>query len=289
MQIPFRKELDKEIIRNVSDAIEEDLGFTDKSTGDITANLIPETQQAHAKIMTREPCILAGTAWADEVFNQLDKSITVDWLAKDAEPLMKGQTICTIKGNARIILTGERTALNFLQTLSATATQVNNAAKLLEETPTKLLDTRKTVPGLRYAQKYAVLCGGGTNHRIGLNDAYLIKENHIFSCGGISQAVSKARRMQPNKKVEVEVESLEELSQALNASADIIMLDNFTLDDIKTAVDITQSRAKLEVSGNITIDRLKELSILGVDFISSGALTKNIQAIDLSLLFDQSV
>jgi nicotinate-nucleotide pyrophosphorylase (carboxylating) len=286
MFIPFQKELDKEIVRNVSQAIEEDLGFTDKETGDITANLIPEAQHANATIITREDCILSGTAWANEVFRQLNPETNIKWLAEDGDSLSQGQKICAIQGNARIILTGERTVLNFLQTLSATATQVSKAVNLLKETSTKLLDTRKTIPGLRYAQKYAVLCGGGVNHRIGLNDAYLIKENHILSCGGIEEAIKKARQLQPNKQVEVEVESLDELHQALNAGADIIMLDNFTLDDVRTAVDITQGIAKLEVSGNITIDRLNELSTLGVDFISSGALTKNIQAIDLSMLFD---
>lgn len=286
MFVPFQKELDREIVRNVSHAIDEDLGFSNKETGDITANLIPKDQQANAVIITRDNCVLSGVAWVQEVFKQLDTSITIEWFAKDGETLSQGQEICAVRGNARTLLTGERTALNFLQTLSATATQVNAAVKQLNGTSTQLLDTRKTLPGLRYAQKYAVLCGGGTNHRIGLNDAYLIKENHILSCGGIDQAILKARQLQPQKKVEVEVESLDELNQALEGGADIIMLDNFTLTNLEVAVDVTRGRAKLEVSGNITTDRLKDLSTLGVDFISSGALTKNIQAVDLSMLFN---
>ena len=285
MFVPFQNELDREIIRNVSHAIEEDLGFADTDTGDITANLIAKDQQATATIITRENCVLSGRAWAEEVFKQLDTDIHIEWLAHDGQVLVQGQEICTLQGNARAILTGERTALNFLQTLSATATQAQQAVQLLQNSSTQLLDTRKTIPGLRYAQKYAVLCGGGTNHRIGLNDAYLIKENHILSCGGINNAVLKARQLQPGKKIEVEVESLDELNQALNAGADIIMLDNFTLEAIKIAVDMTKGSAKLEVSGNITIDRLRDLSTLGVDYISSGALTKNIQAVDLSMLF----
>ena len=286
MLIPFQKELDQEIIQNVSHALDEDLGFTDKTTGDITANLIPEAETATAKVITREKCTLSGSAWVDEVFKQLDPSIKIEWLAKDGEQLAENQPIFTISGNARVILTGERTALNFLQTLSATASQVSMAVALLKGSSTKLLDTRKTLPGLRYAQKYAVLCGGGTNHRIGLNDAYLIKENHIRACGGISHAIKQARLLQPNKPVEVEVESIEELKQALDAQADIVMLDNFTIEDIERAVAMNNKQAKLEVSGNITADRLSELSQLGVDFISSGALTKNVQAIDLSMRFN---
>ena len=286
MLVPFQKELEREIKQNVSHAIEEDLGFVDKQTGDITANLIPPEKTANASIITREECVLSGTFWANEVFAQLDPTVRVNWLAKDGEKLSEGQQLCTLEGNARVILTGERTALNFLQTLSATATQVSRGVEVLSHSSTQLLDTRKTLPGLRYAQKYAVLCGGGTNHRIGLNDAYLIKENHILACGGIKNAIQQARTLQPNKLVEVEVESIHELEQALNASADIVMLDNFSVASIEQAVEINKGKAKLEVSGNITIDRLKELSALGVDFISSGALTKNVQAIDLSMLFN---
>lgn len=284
--IPFQKELEREIARNVLHAIEEDLGFTKELTADITANLIPLEQAANAVIITREDCTLSGVSWVNEVFAQLVPSIDICWFAKDGDKLTSGQQLCTIRGNARVILTGERTALNFLQTLSATATQVSHAVDILSNSTTRLLDTRKTLPGLRYAQKYAVLCGGGKNHRMGLNDAYLIKENHISACGGIENAIGQARALQPEKLVEVEVESIAELEQALDANSDIIMLDNFNVEDIRKAVYINNGKAKLEVSGNITADRLLELSTLGVDFISSGALTKNVKAIDLSMLFN---
>ena len=207
----------------------------------------------------------------------------MDWYAQDGELLKANQPIVRVSGNARHILTGERTALNFLQTLSGTATIVAKCVKELEGTNTQLLDTRKTLPGMRLAQKYAVTCGGGKNHRIGLFDAYLIKENHILACGSIKAAVLKAREHHPDLPVEVEVENIQELHQAIEAKADVVMLDNFDLHMIKQAVIVNKAQCKLEVSGNITIDRLKTLSALGVDFISSGALTKHVQAIDLSL------
>lgn len=274
----------KENIKScVTTALKEDLGGLNPQEGDITANLIPEDQQVKARVITREACVLAGKSWVEEVFNQLDSNVTLTWMAEDGEHLQPNQTLFELEGSARTILTGERTALNFIQTLSATATQVAKCVAELDGTKTQLLDTRKTLPGLRLAQKYAVACGGGKNHRIGLFDAFLIKENHILACGGIQQAVTQARKNHSDKPVEVEVENLSELQKALNAGADIVMLDNFELDDIYQAVALNKGQAKLEVSGNITIERLKELAQTGVDYISSGALTKNVQAIDLSL------
>ncbi|WP_339726170.1 carboxylating nicotinate-nucleotide diphosphorylase [uncultured Paraglaciecola sp.] len=264
-------------------ALSEDLNGLNADQGDITANLIPATQNIVAEIITREACVLAGAAWVTETFGQLNKDIQLHWFVKDGDALKADQPIVRITGNARHILTGERTALNFLQTLSGTATIVAKCVKELAGTKTQLLDTRKTLPGMRLAQKYAVACGGGTNHRIGLFDAYLIKENHILACGSIQAAVTKAREHHADLPVEVEVESIQELLQAIAAKADIVMLDNFSLAMLKQAVILNEGQCKLEVSGNITIDGLKKLSALGVDFISSGALTKHVQAIDLSL------
>lgn len=267
----------------VATALSEDLNTQGVDHGDITANLIPAEQTITTEIITRENCVLAGAGWVTETFAQLDENIQLNWYVNDGDQLKANQAIVRVSGNARHILTGERTALNFLQTLSGTATVVANCVKELEGTNTRLLDTRKTLPGMRLAQKYAVTCGGGKNHRIGLFDAYLIKENHILACGSIQAAVTKAREHHPNLPVEVEVENIQELHQAIAAKADIVMLDNFNLDMLKEAVIINKSQCKLEVSGNITIERLKVLSTLGVDFISSGALTKHVQAIDLSL------
>ena len=267
----------------VATALSEDLNTQGVDHGDITANLIPAEQTITTEIITRENCVLAGAGWVTETFAQLDENIQLNWYVNDGDQLKANQAIVRVSGNARHILTGERTALNFLQTLSGTATVVANCVKELEGTNTQLLDTRKTLPGMRLAQKYAVTCGGGKNHRIGLFDAYLIKENHILACGSIQAAVTKAREHHPNLPVEVEVENIQELHQAIAAKADIVMLDNFNLDMLKEAVIINKSQCKLEVSGNITIERLKVLSTLGVDFISSGALTKHVQAIDLSL------
>lgn len=264
-------------------ALSEDLDGQHVDHGDITANLIPVTQSITADIITREDCVLAGAAWVTETFAQLDKDIQLNWYAKDGDELKVNQPIVRVLGNARRILTGERTALNFLQTLSGTATVVAKYVKELAGTNTQLLDTRKTLPGMRLAQKYAVTCGGGKNHRIGLYDAYLIKENHILACGSIQAAVIKAREHHADLPVEVEVENIQELHQAIEAKADIVMLDNFSLDMLKQAVIVNQGQCKLEVSGNITIESLKALSAIGVDFISSGALTKHVQAVDLSL------
>ena len=271
------------ITANVQSALAEDLGGAVNASNDITANLIDPTTQATATIITREPCIVAGIPWAQEAFRQIDSSVNILWHCEDGDALQPDDAVATITGSAQAILTAERTALKFLQTLSATATTTSTYAALLAGSDTKILDTRKTLPGLRLAQKYAVVCGGGHNHRVGLYDAYLIKENHIFACGSIKQAVEKAKLTHPNKKVEVEVENIAELSQAIDAKADIVMLDNFTNEQIQQAVALNKNRCKLEVSGNITDERLGELARLGVDFISSGALTKHIQAIDLSL------
>lgn len=272
----------QDIQRNVADALREDLAGL-SIDADITANLIPKEQIVDAKVITREDCVLAGKAWVEETINQVDCDITLEWTAEDGDTLSAGQTVFSLHGSARSILTAERTALNFLQTLCSTATITSRYVKILEGSNITLLDTRKTIPGLRAAQKYAVTCGGGKNHRIGLFDAFLIKENHIMACGSIAQAIQQARTQAPNKAVEVEVESLNELEQALSAGADIVMLDNFQLADLYKATEMNRGRSKLEVSGNITEQKLQELCDTGIDFISSGALTKNVQAIDLSM------
>lgn len=276
-----------ELRRAVAAALAEDLGQQNAELGDITASLIPANQQAVATIITREDCVLCGSGFVNEVFLQLGNQVSIQWHATDGDRLSANSLICTLQGPARALLTGERTALNFLQLLSGTATTTAHYVRYLEGSNTRLLDTRKTLPGLRFAQKYAVSCGGGMNHRFGLFDAFLIKENHIAAAGSISQAVQQARQNFPGKPVEVEVENLEELKQALTAGADIIMLDNFSTPEIRQAVLLNQGRAKLEVSGNITSERLSELAATGVDFISSGALTKHVQAIDLSMRLQQ--
>ena len=270
--------LQSSIEQEVRRALAEDIG-----SGDITAALIPADRQARATIISREPAVLCGTAWADEVFRQVDPAIKVTWLAADGDPLQPDQPFCELAGPARGLLSGERCALNFIQTLSATATRSRHFADLVEGTSVKLLDTRKTLPGLRLAQKYAVTCGGCHNHRIGLFDAFLIKENHIAACGGIQAAVDQARALAPGKPVEVEVENLQELRQALEAGADIIMLDELSHADMRTAVQIAAGRAKLEASGGITEATLRSVAETGVDYISIGSLTKDIKAIDLSM------
>ena len=273
-----------EIAKQVSLALQEDI-----ATGDINAQLIPDTQRDTATIICREPMVVAGKAWVDEVFRQLDPNMQLDWAVKDGDAVAANQILVTLIGNTRALLTGERTALNFLQTLSSTATVVANHVAVIAELPTKLLDTRKTLPMLRHAQKYAMLCGGGNNHRIGLYDAFLIKENHIMACGGIAQAVSQARQI-ANKPVEVEVENFDELHQAIAANADIIMLDNFTIEETQKAVELVASLGKpcqLEASGDISLTHLRQVAETGVDFISMGALTKHIKAIDLSMRFQQ--
>ena len=275
-----------EIAKQVALALQEDI-----ATGDINAQLIPDTQCDMATIICREPMVVAGKAWVDEVFRQLDPNMQLDWAVKDGDAVAANQVLVTLIGNTRALLTGERTALNFLQTLSSTATVVANHVAVIAELPTKLLDTRKTLPMLRHAQKYAMLCGGGNNHRIGLYDAFLIKENHIMACGGIAQAVSQARQI-ANKPVEVEVENFDELHQAIAANADIVMLDNFTIEDTQKAVELVASLGKpcqLEASGDISLTNLRQVAETGVDFISMGALTKHIKAIDLSMRFQQYI
>ncbi|RZF87960.1 carboxylating nicotinate-nucleotide diphosphorylase [Pseudoalteromonas sp. CO325X] len=271
----------------VQQALDEDLNGLSPSEGDITAQLIPEQQQANADVITREEAIFCGQELVKEVFAQVDPSVELTFFVADGDKVRPEQRLFSAKGSARAILTAERTALNFVQTLSATATAAYTYSQVLANSNTKLLDTRKTIPGLRALQKYAVKCGGGVNHRIGLFDAFLIKENHIAACGGIAAAVSQAKHNHADKPVEVEVENLDELQQALNASADIIMLDNFSLADVNTAVKLTNKSAKLEVSGNITLATLQQYANVGVDYVSSGALTKHIEAVDLSLRFQQ--
>jgi nicotinate-nucleotide pyrophosphorylase (carboxylating) len=267
-------------------ALDEDLNYQSAKQGDITAQLIPQAEQANAKVITREDCIFCGKDLIIEVFKQVDPSVVVNICVNDGDFVSANSTLFTASGSARAILTAERTALNFVQTLSGTATTTAHYVKELSGTSTQLLDTRKTIPGLRALQKYAVKCGGGANHRIGLFDAFLIKENHIAACGGINNAVAQAKLNHADKPIEVEVESFDELEQAINAGADIIMLDNFNPEQIRQAVSITNKRAKLEVSGNMTLETLKAYSQAGVDFISSGSLTKNLQSIDLSMRFE---
>ena len=261
-------------------ALHEDLG-----DGDLTANLLPEDLQSKARLITREDAVLCGTCWFDSVFKQLDKNIDIQWHVKDGDDISENQELCTLQGPARALLTGERTAMNFIQTLSGTATIAREYAKALEGTTTKLLDTRKTIPGLREAQKYAVRSGGGYNHRLGLFDGILLKENHIAASGSIGKAVSTAKERYPETPVEVEVETLGELKEAIGASADIIMLDNFSLTDMREAVVITDGRARLEASGGLDMKTLRETAETGVDYISVGALTKHIRALDLSMRF----
>ena len=271
-------DLTTEIEANARRALAEDIGG-----GDITAQLIPAERMAHATVITRESAVICGTAWVDAVFRQLDPRVAVHWQVRDGERASPNQALFHLEGPARALLSGERSALNFLQTLSAVATRCQHYADLVQGTAVKLLDTRKTLPGLRLAQKYAVTQGSCHNHRIGLYDAFLIKENHIAACGGIAEAVQAAHRIAPGKPVEVEVESLEELRQALEAGADIVMLDELTQDEMRQAVAITQGRAKLEASGGINDSTLRAIAETGVDYISIGTLTKDVKAVDLSM------
>lgn len=274
----FETELQATIQRNVAFSLAEDVG-----SGDITAKLIPESQQAKARIISRDRAIIAGIDWVNEVFRQLDPSVQVIWRVSEGQWVRPNQVLFELIGSARSLLTGERCALNFLQSMSGTATLSRHYADMVAGTGVKLLDTRKTLPGLRQAQKYAVKVGGCYNHRIGLFDAFLIKENHIQACGGIKQAVSQAHIIAPGKPVEVEVESMSELELALTAGADIIMLDNFSPELMKEAVAFTNGRAKLEASGGITTTTLRAYAETGVDYISIGALTKDCKAVDLSM------
>ncbi|MCX0333774.1 carboxylating nicotinate-nucleotide diphosphorylase [Acinetobacter radioresistens] len=273
--------LEQSIQINIQQALQEDIG-----TGDITALLTPEDEQATATIISREDMILAGQPWVNSLIQTYDPQVEVIWLKNDGERVQANEAFLKLAGSARSLLTVERPALNFIQTLSAVATKVADYVQRLNGLNTKLLDTRKTLPGLRIAQKYAVAVGGGQNHRLGLFDAFLIKENHIIAAGGIAQAIAKAHDIAPGKPVEVEVETWDELNQALNAGADIVMLDNFSTQQMQDAVQHVAGRCKLEASGNITLENLREVASTGVDYISMGALTKDIKAVDLSMRFN---
>jgi nicotinate-nucleotide pyrophosphorylase (carboxylating) len=262
----------------VARALKEDVG-----SGDVTAMLIPEQQKSKAEVICRENAVICGCAWVEEVFKQLDPSTIIHWLVKDGDEVEPNQPIFTVSGNTRVLLTGERTALNFLQLLTGTATMANRFAHLTKNTNIKILDTRKTIPGLRLAQKYAVAVGGCDNHRVGLYDAFLIKENHITASGGITLAVSKAREIAPDKIIEVEVENLTELNEALDANADAVMVDNFTKEELEALKNINFGNTKIEVSGNITEESIKAYTEYAVNYISSGSLTKHIHAVDLSM------
>jgi nicotinate-nucleotide pyrophosphorylase (carboxylating) len=268
----------KGIMSNVRAALAEDIG-----SGDITAALIEPGTRATARVITREPGVLCGQAWVDAVFAELDRTISIEWHHQDGHLLDAGESLFTAEGPAATLLTGERCALNFLQLLSGTATTCRRYADVVAATKVKLLDTRKTIPGLRNAQKYAVRCGGCHNHRIGLYDAFLIKENHINACGSIANAVAAARTHAPGKLVEVEVENFAELEEALAATCDRIMLDNFSLQQIASAVALANGQVELEVSGNVTEKTLLDIAKTGVDYISIGALTKDCRAMDLSM------
>ncbi|MCL1476886.1 carboxylating nicotinate-nucleotide diphosphorylase [Marinobacter sp. M3C] len=268
-------------IETVAHSLREDIG-----DGDITAQLIAADTRAGGRVITREHAVIAGREWVDEVFRQVDRDVVLDWQVEDGQRVEPGQLLFRMNGLARSLLTAERAALNWLQTLSAVATLAARYAALISHTRTQLLDTRKTLPGLRLAQKYAITCGGCSNHRLGLWDAFLIKENHIAACGSIAAAVRAARELAPGKPVEVETENLNELQQALDAGADIIMLDEFSLADMRTAVAQTAGKAKLEASGGIDDSTLVAIAETGVDFISLGTLTKNLRAVDLSMRLD---
>jgi nicotinate-nucleotide pyrophosphorylase (carboxylating) len=272
------------VSQTVTTALQEDVG-----SGDLTAQLIPADRAGRAAVITRENAVLCGTAWFDEVFRQVDPRVRVTWSVRDGERVRADQQLCTLEGPARSLLTGERAALNFLQMLSATATVTSKYVEAVAGTKCRILDTRKTIPGLRVAQKYAVHCGGGTNHRIGLFDAILVKENHIAAAGSIAGAVSEARRVAPQVLLEVEVENLTQLREALDARVDRILLDNFSLEQMRDAVKITRqhanARTELEASGNMSLENLRAVADTGVDFISVGGLTKHVKAIDLSMRF----
>lgn len=281
------KRIEQDIPEAVARALQEDLGGEVDADRDITALLLPAEKQAVAKVITREAGVFCGKRWVEEVFIQLGNKVTVSWHVEDGQALVADQLLFELTGPARLLLTAERTALNFVQTLSGVATEVSRYVALLAGSETQLLDTRKTLPGLRTALKYAVLCGGGNNHRLGLSDAFLIKENHIIASGSVRNAVEKALWLSPDVPVEVEVESLVELQDAIDAGADIIMLDNFSLEMMHEAVALTNKRALLEVSGNVTETTLPQIAQTGVDYVSVGALTKHVRALDLSMRFHE--
>lgn len=270
------------IINQVANALDEDVG-----SGDISAALIDTESSLQTELLVREDAVLCGTPWFDEVFRQCDPSIAIDWYFRDGDSIAADSVVGTVSGAARALLTAERCALNFLQTLSGTATITRDYVSRIAHTDCRILDTRKTIPQLRIAQKYAVRCGGGDNHRIGLFDAYLIKENHLAACGGIASAVERARSLDPGRLLEVEVESVEQLQQAIDAGVDRALLDNFSLEQIQQAVALTERRIELEASGNVDIDSLVAIAESGVDFISIGGLTKHLRAIDFSLRYRQ--
>ncbi len=275
---------EQHMLAEVQRALVEDIG-----SGDITARLLPETLEVKAHILSREPMVVCGIPWVNQVFHSINPAIHLDWQVQDGDHLDTPQTLCQIKGQARDILTAERTALNFLQTLSATATKTAEYVAAVKNTSCRILDTRKTLPGLRYAQKYAVTCGGGFNHRLGLYDAFLIKENHIKACGSLTKAIHYARQTRPDVLLEVEVETLSELQEALKATPDRILLDNFSPQLLIEAVKLAKPfKIELEASGGVNLNQVKTIAQTGVSWISIGALTKSIQAIDLSLLFDEA-
>ena len=273
-------DLASEIRQDVARALAEDIG-----TGDVTARLLPSTEIALARVVTREPAVLSGEAWFEECFHQIDREVDIRWHAHDGDRLASGQVVCEIDGRARSLLTAERSSLNFLQTLSAVATKTRAFVDAVAGTKAAILDTRKTLPGLRHALKYAVRCGGGTNHRMGLYDGVLIKENHIASAGGIGPALVQARRLAPNIPTEIEVESIEQLQEAIAAGAKLILLDNFDLAGFREAVRLTAGRATLEASGGINLESVRAIAETGVDRISIGSLTKDVRAVDLSMRF----
>ncbi|MDO7645155.1 MAG: carboxylating nicotinate-nucleotide diphosphorylase [Reinekea forsetii] len=276
--LPYAKTLRDHLVRSIRFALEEDLG-----SGDITAQLIPAQQTSQAQVITREPGVLCGREWFEEVFRQIDPTVTLNWLKQDGDTLLANDILVELRGNTRAILTAERSALNFLQTLSGTATLARRYAMAVAGKALVILDTRKTLPGLRLAQKYATAVGGCQNHRLGLYDMFLIKENHIAGCGGIANAVKRAQEIAPDKKIEVEVESLEQLLEALDLPVDVIMLDNFNVQQTAEAVKLTQGRIKLEASGNMDLERIAELTGVLPDYVSVGKLTKDVASLDLSL------
>ena len=273
--------LDEALLHSVRTALTEDIG-----SGDVTASLIAETVQARAQVRCREPAVFCGMAWFDAVFAELDSRIKITWQVRDGDRIEPEQVVCTLAGPARAILTGERTALNFLQTLSGTASCARRYADVVEDLPVRILDTRKTLPGLRVAQKYAVRVGGCHNHRMGLYDAILIKENHINSAGSIQQAVQAARAANANLALEIEVENEAQIKESLEAGADRLLLDNFTIEGLRRAVVQVAGQAELEASGGINLENLRAVAVTGIDFISIGAITKNLQATDYSMIFD---
>lgn len=274
--------LPENIAAQVKLALIEDIG-----TGDVTADLIPKENTSTAKVVCRDDAILVGVAWFNEVFKQIDASVEINWNFKDGDSVKANEILCTLTGNSRSILSGERAALNFTQTLSATATQTKRYVELIASTNTKVLDTRKTIPNLRDAQKYAVLCGGGRNHRIGLYDMILIKENHIMAAGSITAAVAQANQLHPNIRVEVETETMDEFREASKAGADVIMLDDFDLKTMREAVIENDGKIDLEASGGINLETILPIAETGVDFISIGQITKDVIAVDLSMRFDK--